>query len=81
LIADEGLFMLELKHTRLEHRTDCAVHGVKDLPIDPHGAPALGAILARFCPLDALISRDGYMYNTRATHQAIALIVLSRGTT
>ena len=31
--------MLELKHTRLEHRTDCAVHGVKDLPMDPRMVP------------------------------------------
>lgn len=54
-IGAKGLFTAELEADLLEHRTDCAVHSLKDLPtLDPAGLTIV-ALLEREDPRDALV--------------------------
>jgi hydroxymethylbilane synthase len=58
-IGEKGLFTKELEDDLLAGRTDCAVHSLKDLPTEmPHGL-ALGALLEREDPRDALVLPHG----------------------
>jgi len=55
----KGLFVKELEEALLERRVDLAVHSVKDLPTELPAGLALGAVLARRDPRDAVVTRDG----------------------
>jgi hydroxymethylbilane synthase len=55
-IGGKGLFVKELENALLERRADLAVHSMKDVPMALPGELALGAILAREDPRDALVS-------------------------
>ncbi|MDW8261290.1 MAG: hydroxymethylbilane synthase, partial [Phycisphaerales bacterium] len=56
-IGGKGLFTEELNDALRHHRIDLAVHSLKDLPIDDIPGLAIGAILEREDPRDALVSR------------------------
>jgi hydroxymethylbilane synthase len=58
-IGGKGLFTKELEEALAERRIDVAVHSTKDLPgVLPPGF-ALGCVLERGDPRDALVMRDG----------------------
>jgi len=58
-IGGKGLFIKELEFAIEEHRADIAVHSMKDVPADLPPGFAIGAVLTRADPRDALITRDG----------------------
>ncbi len=55
-IGGKGLFVKELETAIAEGRADIAVHSLKDVPMQLPDGFALGAILARADPRDALVS-------------------------
>jgi hydroxymethylbilane synthase len=58
-IGEKGLFTKELEDDLLAGRTDCAVHSLKDLPTEMPDGLALGALLEREDPRDALVLPHG----------------------
>jgi hydroxymethylbilane synthase len=64
-IGGKGLFLKELELAMLRGEADCAVHSLKDVPMDLDPPFALSAILERADPADAFIS------NTYASLQAL----------
>jgi hydroxymethylbilane synthase len=58
-IGDRGLFTRELEDGLHGGTIDFAVHSLKDLPTDQPAGLALGAVLAREDPREALVSREG----------------------
>ena len=63
-IGGKGLFTVELEEALRAGEIDLAAHSLKDLPTDLGDGFALGAILPRANPFDALISREGYTLDT-----------------
>lgn len=59
-IGGKGLFTLELENELLEGRVDCAVHSLKDLPVESPAGLILGCIPARAEVRDVLISCQGF---------------------
>jgi hydroxymethylbilane synthase len=57
-IGGKGLFLKELEVAMLRGEADCAVHSLKDVPMDLEGPFALPAILARADHADAFVSND-----------------------
>lgn len=55
-IGGKGLFLKELEVAMLEGRADIAVHSFKDVPMRLEPAFAIGAVLERADPFDALVS-------------------------
>lgn len=55
-IGGKGLFLKELELAMLDGRADCAVHSLKDVPMELDGPFALPAILPRADPADAFVS-------------------------
>lgn len=55
-IGGKGLFLKELELAMLRDEADCAVHSLKDVPMDLEGPFALCAILARADSADAFVS-------------------------
>ena len=51
------MFVIELERALLEREIDIAVHSLKDLPVEETSGVAIGAVLAREDPRDALVSR------------------------
>jgi hydroxymethylbilane synthase len=58
-IGGKGLFTKEIEEALLDGRADVAVHSLKDLPTTLPAGLALGAVLSRHEPSDALISARG----------------------
>lgn len=58
-IGDRGLFTRELEDGLREGTIDFAVHSLKDLPTEQPDGLALGAVLSREDPREALVSRTG----------------------
>ena len=54
-IGAKGLFTKELERDLIKGKVDCAVHSLKDLPTEMGAELALGAILKRADPRDALL--------------------------
>ncbi len=54
-VGDKGLFTRELEEALVEGRVDVAVHSLKDLPTEMPDGLALGAVLEREDPRDALV--------------------------
>lgn len=54
-IGGKGLFLKELELAMLDDRADCAVHSLKDVPMELDGPFVLPAILARADPADAFV--------------------------
>ncbi|MFZ5858004.1 MAG: hydroxymethylbilane synthase [Chloroflexota bacterium] len=63
-IGGKGLFTQELESELLNGRVHCAVHSLKDLPVENPAGLTIGCIPARAEVRDALISRDGYTLAT-----------------
>jgi len=59
-IGVKGLFTGELESDLLSGAVDCAVHSLKDLPVDDPAGLVLGCIPARGEVRDVLISAKGY---------------------
>jgi hydroxymethylbilane synthase len=57
-IGGKGLFLKELEEAMLRGEADCAVHSLKDVPMDLDGPFVLPAILQRADPADAFVSND-----------------------
>lgn len=55
-IGGKGLFLKELELAMLRGEADCAVHSLKDVPMELEGPFALPAILERADPADAFVS-------------------------
>ena len=58
-LGGEGIFVKELEAALSEGRIDCAVHSMKDLPLDVPPSLRVAAVLEREEPRDALVSRSG----------------------
>ncbi len=56
-IGGKGLFLKELEEALLAHRADLAVHSMKDVPTALPNGLAVGPMLARHNPCDALVSK------------------------
>ncbi len=59
-IGGKGLFTAELEDALRKRSIDLAVHSLKDLPTELPPDLAIGAVLSRMSPSDALVSRDGH---------------------
>jgi len=57
-VGGKGLFIKELETALLDGRADLAVHSLKDVPVDMQAPFALGAVLERDDPRDALVSNE-----------------------
>jgi hydroxymethylbilane synthase len=60
LIGGKGVFTVELEQALHERTIDLAVHSLKDLPTVSSPGLAVGAVIQRADPADALVSRDGH---------------------
>ena len=63
-IGGKGLFTQELESELLSGAVHCAVHSLKDLPVDNPPGLTVGCIPARAEARDALISKNGYTLAT-----------------
>jgi len=63
-IGDRGLFTKDIEDGLRGATIDVAVHSLKDLPTDVPEGLALGAILVREDPRDALVSNGGHTLET-----------------
>jgi hydroxymethylbilane synthase len=63
-IGGKGLFTQELESELLNGHVHCAVHSLKDLPVENPAGLTIGCIPARAEVRDALISKNGYTLAT-----------------
>ena len=63
-IGGKGLFTQELESELLSGAVHCAVHSLKDLPVENSDGLTVGCIPIRAEVRDALISKDGYTLET-----------------
>src|SRR5512138_1158550 len=63
-IGGKGLFTQELETELLSGAVHCAVHSLKDLPVENPVGLTIGCIPARAEVRDALISKNGYTLAT-----------------
>jgi hydroxymethylbilane synthase len=62
-IGAQGVFTKEIQRALLEDRIDLAVHSLKDLPTDPVKGLMLAAVPKRGPVGDALLSREGFLFD------------------
>ena len=77
-IGGKGLFTQELESELLGKRVDCAVHSLKDLPIENPNGLTIGCIPVRAEVRDALISKNGYTLSTLPTNASVGTSSLRR---
>jgi len=65
-MGGEGVFVKELEAALLEGTIDCAVHSMKDLPLETPESLRICAVLEREEPRDALVSRAGESFERLA---------------
>ncbi len=63
-IGTQGVFTKEIQRALLDGRIDLAVHSLKDLPTEVVSGLCLAAVPPREAPGDALLSRDGQLFES-----------------
>jgi len=74
----EGVFVKELEAALSDGRIDCAVHSLKDLPLDMPPTLRIAAVLEREEPRDALVSRSGQAFDQLPSGSRIGTSSLRR---
>ena len=77
-IGGKGLFTQELESELLSGAVHCAVHSLKDLPVQNPEGLTIGCIPARAEVRDALVSKSGYTLATLPTGAAVGTSSLRR---
>lgn len=77
-IGGKGLFTQELETELLSGSVDCAVHSLKDLPVEAPAGLTVGCIPARAEVRDALISKNGYTIATLPKSASVGTSSLRR---
>lgn len=77
-IGGKGVFTQELESELLHGNVHCAVHSLKDLPVENPAGLTVGCIPARAEVRDALISRNGYTLATLPNGASIGTSSLRR---
>ena len=77
-IGGKGLFTQELEEELLSGNVHCAVHSLKDLPVDQPDRLRIGCIPARGEVRDALISKSGFTLATLPQNAVIGTSSLRR---
>jgi hydroxymethylbilane synthase len=77
-IGGKGLFTQELESELLQGHVDCAVHSLKDLPVENPDGLTIGCIPTRVEARDALISKDKYTVATLPKNASIGTSSLRR---
>jgi hydroxymethylbilane synthase len=77
-IGGKGLFTQELETELLNGRVHCAVHSLKDLPVENPAGLTIGCIPERGEVRDVLISRDGFTLTTLPANASIGTSSLRR---
>lgn len=79
-IGGKGLFTQELERELLSGAVHCAVHSLKDLPVENPAGLTLGCIPLRAEVRDALISVRGYTLSTLPANASVGTSSLRRST-
>src|SRR5688572_28188053 len=77
-IGGKGLFTQELESELLSGAVHCAVHSLKDLPVENPAGLTIGCIPARAEVRDALISGRGYTLSTLPANASVGTSSLRR---
>jgi hydroxymethylbilane synthase len=77
-IGGKGLFTQELESELLSGAVHCAVHSLKDLPVENPARLTVGCIPARAEVRDVLISKNGYTLATLPPHAIVGTSSLRR---
>jgi hydroxymethylbilane synthase len=77
-IGGKGLFTQELESELLNGSVHCAVHSLKDLPVENPAGLIVGCIPARAEVRDALISKNGYTVATLPNNASLGTSSLRR---
>lgn len=77
-IGGKGLFTQELESVLLAGSVHCAVHSLKDLPVEHPPGLTIGCIPVRSEVRDALVSAKGYTINTLPTNASVGTSSLRR---
>src|SRR5512145_586381 len=77
-IGGKGLFTQELESELLSGTVHCAVHSLKDLPVENPTGLTIGCIPVRAEVRDALISKNGYILATLPSGASIGTSSLRR---
>ena len=77
-IGGKGLFTQELEDELLSSAVHCAVHSLKDLPVDSPKGLTIGCIPVRADVRDALISKNGFTLSALPENAAVGTSSLRR---
>ncbi len=77
-IGGKGLFTQELEHELLSGTVHCAVHSLKDLPVESPGELTVGCIPIRGEVRDVLISKHGLTLEALPQHAVVGTSSLRR---
>jgi hydroxymethylbilane synthase len=77
-IGGKGLFTQELENELLSGAVHCAVHSLKDLPVENSAGLTIGCVPARAEVRDALISRNGFTLSTLPQNAVVGTSSLRR---
>jgi hydroxymethylbilane synthase len=77
-IGGKGLFTQELERELLTGGVHCAVHSLKDLPVEPPDGLMIGCVPIRAEVRDALISKDGFTLATLPQNAIVGTSSLRR---
>jgi hydroxymethylbilane synthase len=77
-IGGKGLFTQELEHELLSGTVHCAVHSLKDLPVESPGELTVGCIPIRGEVRDVLISKHGLKLEALPQHAVVGTSSLRR---
>src|SRR5688500_9251857 len=77
-IGGKGLFTQELEQELLSGAVHCAVHSLKDLPVESQEELTIGYIPIRGDVRDALISKQGFTLDMLPRHAVVGTSSLRR---